>query len=126
MGNNLNNVAKKLQTAIEQRFGVVLVFSKQEWYSTTTCTRLSDNIIRRAEIGENGKPQYSEIFRSVSKIQQCLFLRDYWYWLNGWQLPTDNVVWNEKRKRYYSNEMYKELQEAENERRTGKDETKEA
>lgn len=116
MGNNLNNVAKKLQTAIEQRFGVVLVFSKQEWYSTTACARLSDNIIRRAEFTENGKPQYVEIFRSASKIQQCLFLRDYWHWLNGWEIPKDNVIWNEKRKRYYDNEMYKELREAEYER----------
>ena len=26
------------------------------------------------------------------------FMRDYWYVLNGIELPTDNEIWNEKRK----------------------------
>jgi hypothetical protein len=26
--------------------------------------------------------------------------------LNGWAIPVDNEIWNEKRKKFYNNEMY--------------------
>ena len=28
-------------------------------------------------------------------IQILLFLRDYWFEMNGWDIPTDNEMWNE-------------------------------
>lgn len=112
MGANLNKTAKKLQQAIKEVFGVVLLLNRQEWYSTTEGYTLNDYIIKQAIVEEGKRPTYIEIFRSGSRIQQCLFLRDYWYYLNGWAIPTDNEIWNEKRKKYYdTTEIYKELKD---------------
>ena len=29
-----------------------------------------------------------------------LFLRDYWYEFNGWEVPNDNEVWNKVKAEY--------------------------
>lgn len=112
MGVNFNKTAKKLQQAIKEVHGVVLVLNRQEWYSTTEKHTINDYIIKQAVIEEGKRPTYIEIFRSGSIIQQCLFLRDYWYYLNGWKIPTDNEIWNEKRKKFYdTTNIYKELKD---------------
>lgn len=38
-----------------------------------------------------------ELFSSTSQIQILLFLRDMWYEHNGWEVPKDNEVWNNKK-----------------------------
>lgn len=114
MATNLNKVIKKLQLGIKVNHGVILTLGRSEWYSSKMDSVVSDYIIRKGVRNEEtGKMNYVEIFKSTSKIQQCLFLRDYLYWLDGKEIPTDNEMWNEKRKKFYDNEMYKELKEKE-------------
>ena len=36
-----------------------------------------------------------ELFSTYSQLQLVLFLRDYWYTLNGWEVPQNNTVWEE-------------------------------
>ena len=35
-----------------------------------------------------------EMFKTSSQIQTILYLRDYWFELNGWEIPIDNPDWN--------------------------------
>ena len=123
MAINMNPVIKKLQLAIKLKHGIILTLARNEWYSSKMDSVISDYIIKQAvKNEETGKTTYVEIFKSTSKIQQCLFLRDYFYWLEGEEIPTDNEMWNEKRKKFYDNEMYKELREKEL-RQSDKDQT---
>ena len=46
------------------------------------------------------------MFSSASDIQIVKWLRDYWYTLNGWEVPTDDPVWEEAK------EVYRRKQEA--------------
>ena len=51
-------------------------------------------------IGTNNKrTQYIELFKSCSQIQIVLFLRDFWYEINGEQPPTDNKMWLEAKQK---------------------------
>lgn len=114
MATNLNKTIKKLQLGIKVKHGIVLTLGRSEWYSSKMDSVISDYTIKQLVINpETEKSTYVEIFKSTSKIQQCLFLRDYYYWLEGIEIPTDNEMWNEKRRKFYDNEMYKELKEKE-------------
>lgn len=114
MATNLNRTIKKLQLGIKVNHGVVLTTSRNEWYSKRMDMTINDYIIKQlVKNEETGKTQYVEIFKSTSKIQQVLFLRDFFYWLEGREIPCDNEMWNEKRRKFYDNEMYKELREKE-------------
>lgn len=107
---NFNKTIKQLQKAIKEVHGIVLVCNRTQWYSTTEGYTINEYSIKKAVVNDPDKrPTYEEIFRSGSIIQECLFLRDYWYWLNGWAIPVDNEIWNEKRKKFYNNEMYASL-----------------
>ena len=111
---NLNKTIKKLQLGIKFKHGVVLTLARNEWYSPKMDMIINDYIVKQlVKNEETGRSNYVEIFKSTSKIQQCLFLRDFFYWLEGKEIPTDNEMWNEKRRNFYDNEMYKELREKE-------------
>ena len=88
---------KKLQTAINTRFDEKLLLNFNQWYNLHT-EQVRDMIVLRKEVFNADKGRYIpiEVFRTPSNIQMVLFLRDYWYMLNGWELPTSgNPVWEE-------------------------------
>ena len=53
-------------------------------------------------IWDEDKQKYKnvEIFSSPSDIQIVFYLRDLWYELNNWEVPTDNEEWNKAKQRY--------------------------
>lgn len=84
--------AKKLQSAINQRAGVKLLINTQQWYSKDKGRTITVYIIRQS-MADVTKHKTVELFRTYSQVQMMLFLRDYWYELNGWEVPTDNEIW---------------------------------
>lgn len=46
---------------------------------------------------ERGKYLHTELYSSTSMVRIVLYLRDMWYKENGWELPTDQTLWNEIR-----------------------------
>ena len=46
---------------------------------------------------DKGKYDTVDIYKTTSLIRMVLFLRDMWYTENGWELPTDNEMWNKIR-----------------------------
>ena len=90
-------VMKKLQTAINSKFGEKLLLTHTQWYKPDT-DQVRDMLILRKSVFDEAKGKYVpiEVFRTPSNIQMVLFLRDYWFTLNGWELPTSgNPVWEE-------------------------------
>lgn len=98
---NYAQLAKKLQTAINQRAGAKLVINTQQWYSEGKHRPITIYIIRQVFIDPDTKHKKSiQLFRTYSQIQMLLFLRDFWYELNGWEVPKDNEMWEDLKKQY--------------------------
>lgn len=94
-----NIMIKKLQAAINMQFGVRLLIDRNQWFSEKENRPVTMYVIKQSH-KRNGREYKEELFRSYSQIQVVLFLRDYWYELNGWEVPKDNPDW-EKAKEYY-------------------------
>lgn len=92
---------KKLQKAINENFGAKILVNKTQYYSEKADRPLELLSVKQA-IWDEDKHKYKnvELFASPSDIQIVLFLRDMWYELNGWEVPTDNEEWNKAKEEY--------------------------
>lgn len=92
---------KKLQKAINEKYDTKLLINKTQYYSKDADRPLELIVIKKA-IWDEDKQKFKnvELFSSASDIQIVLWLRDYWYELNGWQVPTDNEEWNNAKTAY--------------------------
>lgn len=97
-------IAKKLQKAINDRCADKLLINTTQWYSKDKQRPVSCYVIKQqCTVETNGgksKRTSVELFRTYSHVQLVLWLRDYWYSLNGWEIPTDNEQWEEIKRRY--------------------------
>lgn len=92
-------LAKKLQSAINQRTEARLLINTQQWYSEDKGRTVTSYVIRQ-ETGGSKSHSTVEMFHTYSQVQLMLWLRDYWYELNGWEVPTDNTTWEEVKEQY--------------------------
>lgn len=84
----------KLQQAINRHGGKVL-YSTTQFYSEKQDRPVTMYVIKQAVYDdETGKNKNIELFKTTSQIQVVLFLRDMWFEMNGWDVPTDNEQWN--------------------------------
>lgn len=92
---------KKLQKAINENFDQRILINKTQFYSLDSDRPLELIIIKKA-IWDPDKEKFKsiELFSSPSDIQIVLYLRDLWYELNGWEVPTDNEDWNRAKEEY--------------------------
>ena len=89
-------IARKLQSACNKKFGVKLLINTRQWYSKDKNSPVSYyTIMQVVDNNKTGKESTVELFKTYSQIQLVLWLRDYWYKLNGWEVPQDNEVWEE-------------------------------
>lgn len=96
-------LAKKLQSAINQRTGAKLLINTQQWYSEDKGRPVTSYVVKQSVVHEQRRIT-TELFRTYSQVQLVLWLRDYWYELNGWEVPADNETWEEVKKQYGNNE----------------------
>ena len=100
MASNSTNI-HRLQQAINNKGGAILYNTKQ-FYSFEQNRPITVYIVRQAVYDKVKKRSVSmELFSSTSQVQILLFLRDYWFQMNGWDLPTDNEMWNNAKEAYY-------------------------
>ena len=86
---------KKLQMAINTKFGEQLLYERRQFYSRKENRPINMYTIKKAIFNpKKGKDEAFELFKSASQIQVILYLRDYWFELNGWEIPIDNPEWN--------------------------------
>lgn len=96
-------LAKKLQSAINQSTGegAKLLINTQQWYSKDKGRTVTSYVIKQSITdGDKAYRHNVEMFRTYSQVQMVLWLRDYWYELNGWEVPTDNKTWEALKKQY--------------------------
>ena len=104
MANSNSTMIHKLQNAINSK-GYKLLYNKTQFYSEQQNRPVTMYTIKQVvDNPENEKRKHSsiELFKSCSQIQVVLFLRDFWYEINGWEVPTDNEMWNEAKQKYQS------------------------
>ena len=93
--------AKKLQTACKKQFGVRLLINERQWYSEQKDMAVTVYSIVESRPNNEGKRNINvELFQTYSQVQLVLFMRDYWYTLNGWEVPHDNERWEEIKAKY--------------------------
>lgn len=92
---------KKLQKAINEKYDARILLNKTQFYSAKTDSPVELIVIKQA-IWDSERQKYKnvELFSSSSDIQIVLWLRDYWYELNGWEIPTDNEEWIKAKTKY--------------------------
>ena len=74
------------------------MYSTSQFYSKQQDRPITMYQIKQAVWDEDKQKNTNvELFKSTSQIQILLFLRDFWYDINGWEIPTDNPVWNKKK-----------------------------
>ena len=89
----------KLQQAINDKFGEKLLYNKTQFYSDTQNRPVTFYVLKKAIYDEEkGRNRNIELFKTTSQIQIVLYLRDYWYRLNNWEIPTDNEEWEKIKK----------------------------
>ena len=92
---------KKLQSAINTKFNKKLLINHTQFYSEDSDKVLEFIVVKQAVWDDKKNKMVNvELFSSASDVQIVLFLRDYWYALNNWEVPTDNQQWVEAKKRY--------------------------
>ena len=97
---NLDKTIRKLKVAIRNKYDIKLLITTKEWYSEQRQVLMPYYIISKHNYDPVAKKSsQEEIFKAGNKIQVVLFLRDYWYNLNGWEIPKDRY-WDEKKERY--------------------------
>lgn len=92
---------KKLQRAINGKSDDKILVNKTQMYSESSSIITEVIYIKKAiRNPETGRNRYIELFHSTSDVQITLYLRDYWYELNGWEVPTDNEEWTEIKRKF--------------------------
>ena len=92
----------KLQTAINLHFQQKILINKTQFYSESQNRPITVWVVQKVvpdESSRNGKQRYVKLFQSSSQVQILLFMRDMWYELNGWELPTNDEDWNKVRQK---------------------------
>lgn len=100
MAGSYLHTAKRLQTACRKQFGVKLLINSRQWYSDDKDMAMTMYVIQEVMYDDARNKKNIELFKTYSQVQLVLFMRDYWYKLNGWEVPTDNEKWEAIKKKY--------------------------
>lgn len=99
MATSNSTMIHKLQRAINSR-GFKILINKSQFYSEDQDRPVTIYYVKQAIYDENRKRNNNvELFHSTSEIQIVLFMRDFWFTINDWELPTDNETWNKIREK---------------------------
>ena len=101
MATNFGTMIVKLQKACNQKFDAKLLYNKAQIYSEKADKPITILSVKKAVFDKKtGKTKNVEIFNTTSELQVVMFLRDYWYELNGWEIPKDNEEWEKAKEKY--------------------------
>ena len=89
--------AKKLIAALGTK-NIRLTLNTKQFVGREGDTHDMYSINRAVWDEDRQKYMHYELYHAVSPVRIVLFLRDMWYEANGWDLPTDQEVWNKIRK----------------------------
>lgn len=100
MARSYKKLIYKLQTACNKQFDAHLLYNKTQVYSEKADKPVTFLCIRKATVDEKGKRKNIELFNTTSELYIVMFLRDYWYSLNGWEIPEGTEGWEKEKQKY--------------------------
>ena len=101
---DINKSIYKLIEALNQK-GYMLMYNKKQFMGKEGKPHNLYSVTQAVWNPERHKYGSKEIYKSTSTVRIVLFLRDAWFQYNGWDLPTDNEMWNQIRE----NEKWEQL-----------------
>lgn len=98
-GGSQIRMIRKIQKACNVKFNTQLCYNVTQFYSEEQKREINRySISKQITDGNTGKYSREELFGTYSLIKMVFFMRDYWYLLNGIELPNDNEEWVKMRK----------------------------
>ena len=94
MAINLRKISYSLQTALNSK-GQKILYAREQWYSNDKGAMNMYTVSKARWNPEKGRNENVLLFKSYKQVYTVLFLRDYWYYLNGVSIPRDNPMWDE-------------------------------
>ena len=93
---------QKLQKALLMENEIVIINTSQ-FFSIDKHKHITRyHVKKQIQDPENdNKSSMVELFSSCSQIQVTLFLRDFYFEKKGWEVPHDNPIWEEAKKKYF-------------------------
>ena len=99
MASNIRTI-KALQMAINHNCPFKILYQTSQFYSETQNRPVQKYILRKGTFNpDTNRYDAEEIFSTYSQLQVILYLRDLWYTYLGKELPTDNELWENIKKR---------------------------
>ena len=77
-----------------------ILLCTNQFFSEQQNRAVTMNVVKKVNVDSNGKKTTKELYSSVSQIRILMFLKDYWYQLNGWELDTSNPEWEKAKEEY--------------------------
>lgn len=104
---NFAGTMKTLQRAINMRLPKTsqILITRNQVYSEKYQAIIEVISVQQLNFSDEGKAKKATLYKSTSSIQITLFLRDMWYEINGWELPTDDENWNRVREMINSEDI---------------------
>ena len=93
---DINGSINKLIRALNTR-GLMLMYNKKQFMGVEGQPHNLYTVTQAKWIPEKHKYGSVEVYKSTSTIRVVLYLRDLWFSINGWEIPTDNEMWNKIR-----------------------------
>ena len=83
--------------------GEMIIINTQEFYSVDKHKFIKKYHIKKQiqDPDDKNKSSMVELFSSCAQIQVLLFLRDLFYEKTGQEIPHDNPIWEEAKRKYY-------------------------
>lgn len=101
MATSFKVMINKLQKACNEKFDARLLYNRTQVYSEKANRTITFLSVRQATTDPvTGKRKNIELFNTTSEVQVVKFLRDYWYELNGWEIPKDDEEWEKQKQKY--------------------------
>lgn len=93
---DINRSINKLIQALNQK-GYMLMYNKKQFMGREGIPHNLYTVTQAVWNADKHKYGSKDVYKSTSTIRVVLFLRDLWFSVNGWELPTDNEMWNKIR-----------------------------
>lgn len=98
-GGQQQRLIRKIQKACNVLYGEQLLYNINQFYSPQQKREINRYVLlKQIDNPDTGKSSREELYSTYSLINMVCFIRDYWYLLNGLDLPDDNKRWSELRK----------------------------
>lgn len=95
---SLLQTSKKLMKALNSR-GFIVTYGRREFMGRDNTIHNMNMLYLLSYNEEKHKYESTPIYSTPSQVRLVMYLRDFWYIIEGKELPTDQELWNKLRQK---------------------------